>query len=255
MTPKDNEPERLRLHASQLIVGALAAVTAAALSARLGVAGTLAGTAAVSIISGVASAVYEHSAKRTRAAVETARSRIADQRQSTARTPRPDETAVISTPRRRWAYAGAGALATFLVAVGIITSIELIHGKPLSGSGSGTTITRAFEQHGRRSPTPDHPVPADSPSPSTTPATPTQHGTDRPAPSDSPSTTAQSPKSQKPQKSKKSPQPSDAPSPTPSRTSSDRPSPTPSDSPSATPSQTPSDQPSPSNEPSSPSNP
>lgn len=265
---KTDKPERLRLHPSQLIAGALAAVTGAALSARLGVAGTLVGTAAISIISGIASAVYEHSVRRTRVAVVNARAKLSDLQSSiSTRRIEPDGSPTADElgdpeparpsfwtriPRRRLIYAGAGALATFVLAIGIITSIELIHGKPLSGSGHGTTtISRAFESGGSGQKRPANPPASDTPSPSSSntpspsPSTPKDGADPSGQPSQSPS---QEPSHKQSQKSSQKPTqaPSQQPSESPSAPESDpSPQPSPSDAPSGPdPAPTPTDAPS-----------
>lgn len=58
---------------TQVIAGALAAVTAAALGAQLGVAGTIIGAAVASVVSTVGSALYQHSLERSRAAAKALR--------------------------------------------------------------------------------------------------------------------------------------------------------------------------------------
>lgn len=146
MTDTQEEKPRLKLNAVRLTAGTLAAVTAAALSSRLGVAGTLAGTGLVSLVSGAAATVYEHSVERGRAAMRKAVDGfhpprpLADRPAERTRSPRLES----GSTRRRWALAGAGALATFAVAIGIITGIEAADGQALSGKGHHTTLGAAF---------------------------------------------------------------------------------------------------------------
>lgn len=64
--PAEPKPRLLEMSATQLIGGALAAMTAAVIGARLGVAGTVLGAAIGSVVAGAASAVYTASLKHTR---------------------------------------------------------------------------------------------------------------------------------------------------------------------------------------------
>jgi hypothetical protein len=64
---KPTEPKRLfDLSATQLVGGALAAMTSAVIGARLGVAGTILGAAIGSIVAGIAGSLYTASLKHTR---------------------------------------------------------------------------------------------------------------------------------------------------------------------------------------------
>jgi hypothetical protein len=224
-----------------LIAGTLAAVTGAALSSRLGVAGTLVGTGFISLISGTAATVYEHSVERGRVAVRNRLSALEENgglnRLKSARVPSTDETRPLSyetpvaaadgghgrvrsylaglvhSPGRRWAMAGAGALATFVLALGIVTVIEVAHGSSLSGSGHRTTLGQAFSDSG-------HSTPQDqrrSPTPSSTPSGSTPSGSV--PPSGSPSSSPSSSDSSSPSDSPSSSSPSTTPSTTPSQQS------------------------------------
>ena len=79
--------------------------------------------------------------------------------------------------RGRWVVVGAGALAAFALALGAITGIEAVAGKPLAGlagqeSGGGTTIGRATgADRGSNGSTPS-PTPAPTPGGGTTPTAP-----------------------------------------------------------------------------------
>lgn len=64
---KQPEPKKLfDMSASQLVGGALAAMTSAVIGARLGVAGTVVGAAVGSIVAGIAGTLYTTSIKRTK---------------------------------------------------------------------------------------------------------------------------------------------------------------------------------------------
>ena len=104
--------------------------------------------------------------------------------------------------RGRWVVVGAGALAAFALALGAITGIEAVAGKPLAGlagqeSGGGTTIGRATgadRGSGGSTPSPT-PAPTTTPTapasgnaPSVTPTDPSgpPAGSPTPAPSEAP---------------------------------------------------------------------
>jgi hypothetical protein len=63
--PAQQEKPKSSLSITQVVAGALAAMTAAALGSRIGVAGTLLGAAFASIVAAVASALYTASLRRT----------------------------------------------------------------------------------------------------------------------------------------------------------------------------------------------
>ncbi len=208
--PGTGERVRIELSATQLVAGALAAMTAAVAGAQLGVAGTVIGAALGSVVAGVASSLYTASLHRGR--------------QALARTPlprpgRPTPTAVLprveepveptpqrgrtaGLPRRRWRTLLVTAGVVFVLAVGGLTAVELITGNAVSG-GSGTTISQVGEGGASR-----------------TDGTPDQR------PADDVSET-----------------PTDSPSETPSDVATDDPTPTPSEEASETPSETPSEAP------------
>jgi hypothetical protein len=62
---KQSKAKQLDLSATQIVGGALAAMTAAALGSRLSVAGTIVGAALASIIAAVAGSLYTASLRRT----------------------------------------------------------------------------------------------------------------------------------------------------------------------------------------------
>ncbi|HEY9292307.1 MAG TPA: hypothetical protein VIP98_13570, partial [Microlunatus sp.] len=69
----EQKPERrLDVSFSQVVGGALAAMTAAAIGSRLGVAGTIIGAAVASVVASIAGSLYVSGIKRTRAGVKTA---------------------------------------------------------------------------------------------------------------------------------------------------------------------------------------
>lgn len=68
----EKRPKLIDLSLTQVIGGSLAAATAAALGSRLGVAGTIAGAAVISVMSAVAGSIYTRSLRRARDGVLSA---------------------------------------------------------------------------------------------------------------------------------------------------------------------------------------
>ncbi len=234
---QQNEKRSSQVKLSQLLATALAAVTAAFLGSRLGVAGTITGAGVASVVSTVGTALYQRSLERTtQAALKVVRTRrpdrIADattvwlskptelfsrpvevKDRPTGVFQRPAEAAPVGPPttsrRRRFrlpVLVGATALA-FALGMGVVTGIELLTHRPLSGGDAGTTISGLFGGPTQVStnthpntPTHDtttHPAPTTTPTPSSSDAptsTPTPSTT--PAPSTTtppPSTTTTAP--------------------------------------------------------------
>jgi hypothetical protein len=243
------EKPRIELNLGRLAAGALAAVTAAALCSRLGVAGTLVGTGVISLVSGAASVIYQRSLERTRTVVSTTRQKITDNGLSMTRVLRvdhspaddptgtadqpteqfavtseepdtePEQTgprgvwaslrSYLHSPRRRWVIAGAGALLTFVVALGAVAGLELLRGESLSGQAHGTTVGAIFGGGGasNNQPAPAHPAPTTSSSTTPSPSGPgTPSHSHSPVPNSPAPTTTTSPTQT----------PSSSPTPTPS---------------------------------------
>jgi hypothetical protein len=104
--------------------------------------------------------------------------------------------------RGRWVVVGAGAVATFALALGAITGIEAAAGKPLSGlagrdSGGGTTLGRATGGDGGSGRT--------TPSPTPTPTTSGGATSTAPAPGRGPTVSPTAPSSPAPSPSQQSP--------------------------------------------------
>jgi hypothetical protein len=153
----------LDLSIAQVIGGALAAMTAAALGSQLSAAGTLVGAALASIVAAVASALYTASIRRTREKVKTvfytgqpnevdeptvidivadSEGHISGQRSHLVepepeRGPRP-------RPKLNWKRIVVAALAIFGIAGVSLTAFELVTGNALSG-GDGTTFQQVSE--------------------------------------------------------------------------------------------------------------
>ncbi len=179
---QNTEPPKLQLSVLQVMAGALAAVTAAAVASTLGVAGTLLGAAVMSTVTTVGSALYNHS-------FEHARTRIRIRRNP--RTGEPEHKVFLPAPPRRiaWSWIAGMTLVVFALALGGITALEVVARRPLAtivrdtpaaNAGgappvrSGTTLGQVLQSttntapHG--TPTPDEP--ADTPVTPTVTATP-----------------------------------------------------------------------------------
>ena len=194
----------LDLSPLQVMGGALAAMTAAALGSRLGAEGTLVGAALASVIAAVASALYTASLRRTSAAVRGAlggrRARAAATTVPSAPVPTgstalPSPAGAGRTSRRRTLVLSSvlGAVAIFALAGVSLTLYEAIAGQALSG-GDGTTFSQVREETSGDRPTEDRsPAPTDSAEPSESPEpsesvepTPTAESSGTPQPESAP---------------------------------------------------------------------
>ncbi|HEY0239299.1 MAG TPA: hypothetical protein VGC37_11670 [Friedmanniella sp.] len=212
------QPERPKsaLSIAQVVGGALAAMTAAALGSRLSVAGTVVGAAFASVIAAVAGSIYTSSLRRTSKHVSTVLARVRPATpgepsapagpavaQTTMTTtagedggwtlpvePTGPPAGTTSADRSRISWKGvvAGALLMFVIAALVLTGIELATGHALSG-GAGTTVGQVAEPTTRPSPTPSRrPTPTPSGTPSATaPASAAPSATAPVVPSSAPS--------------------------------------------------------------------
>ncbi len=164
-TPDIDNTPRFELSLRQMIASTGAAVTAAILGSRLGVAGTLIGAALASIVTMCAAAIYSHSLAKAQYKVRQKLTTGQAGLPAAADAPTvvlppaarawgqwtesgpwapaaavaPSVTAVSRAPRprRQWLWAGVGALATCVIALGAITGFEAIRGTPISGGAQG----------------------------------------------------------------------------------------------------------------------
>ncbi|GAB2569910.1 hypothetical protein [Microlunatus antarcticus] len=253
--PDKREAPKSSLSIAQIVGGALAAMTAAALGSRLSLAGTVVGAAFASIIAAVAGTLYTASLRRTSQGVSTVIARVRPAStggtarqpgQATATTPPtsvgdtgvdatdgwpvttdqtpdgadvdPDATTTAGRSRVGWKQVVVGALLMFVVAALVLTGIELATGRALSG-GTGTTVGQVAEPSTRPSPTPTA-RPSASPTPS---AAPSSTVSAAPSATAAPSSTPSSEPTAAPTPSS-SPVPSDSPTPVASSTPTAAPS-------------------------------
>ena len=162
---KQSKAKALDLSPTQIVGGALAAMTAAALGSRLSVAGTIVGAALASIIAAVAGSLYTASLRRTSDKVKTVfwtgqpneveeptvmeiledrEGHVAGQRSHLV-VPEPTDP----SPHRRklnWKRVLVATLAAFGIAAVSLTAFELATGNALSGE-EGTTIQQVRESN------------------------------------------------------------------------------------------------------------
>lgn len=189
-TEDDGTTGFLGLSLPQLLGGAGAAVSSAVVASYLGVAGTLIGAALGSIVSTVSAALYTNWAETAHGRLPTARrvavidgSRRGDSSEpvpSTARGP-VVITAGRAGRKRRLRRLIAGAVAVFVLAIGVVTAIELGLGHPVSGQEQrgGTSIgnvvgtTQTTPVQAPSAPATDAPTVSPSDGTTSTPSEPT----------------------------------------------------------------------------------
>src|SRR4051812_11718881 len=152
--PSPDQPKKASLSAAQVAGSALAAVSSAVVASFFGVAGTLIGAALASVITTVSAALYTESLRKTNERLRRVRGQrgvapAAPVAEPRALPTRLDPRRAPARPQLRWARIGACAAAVFLVAMGIVTGVELIGQQPVSalvGSSSdgGTTTIGAL---------------------------------------------------------------------------------------------------------------
>jgi len=175
-----SEEKKSGLSAVQLTAGALAAVSSAVVASLFGVAGTLIGAAVASVISTVSATLYSQSLERTNERLRRVREQV------THRTPAREATQTRATAvlpahldprsepawrvRIRWPRVAVYAVGLFVLAMGIVTGIELIGQRPVSAlvgvaeTSRTTTLGELTEASSSKDTTPS--------SPTTPPATP-----------------------------------------------------------------------------------
>ena len=162
--PSNNS--RFRISLVQLIASALAAVTAAIAGSFLGVNGTVIGAAIASVLSVLGTAIYSHSLHRTGDRVRSKVPASARWLPEPAQTlPLPAPVGPAGVPRQQlppsgaWqhprpaaprrldpvARVAAAAVIVFAAALGLLTGVEVVAGRPVSDllhgtSASGTTV-------------------------------------------------------------------------------------------------------------------
>jgi len=198
----DQPDRKLELNPTQVVAASLGAVTSAVAASYLGVGGTLAGAGVGSVVATVGGAVYGHYLEQTRQRVHTAVARTSTPAAAASR-PTSTPAAATSTSekdvsttawlRSRRLALGVSALATFGLALGVITGVEAITRKPVSAAvrgtdGTGSSTLGELFAGGRdakkATPTPT-PTPTSGPTGPSTPAA-TPSGSADPQPTQTP---------------------------------------------------------------------
>lgn len=175
----------------QLAGGALAAVTSAALGSRLGVAGTLAGAAIGSLVAAVASTLYTKGLEHTRDGVKRIVRRDAKGKPEVLEVSEGGRTRPATGWRRPLAITGGMALtavASFVLAMGVITGWEFGSGQSLDGTGR-TTVGQVGNGRASTKPSPTATTSASASSRPSASATTTEPATTEPSPSVTPTPT------------------------------------------------------------------
>ena len=186
------------LDLTKLIASAVGSVLAAIVLSRFGVAGTLTGAALGSVVSTVGTELNQHYISKSSRRLQELRA--AQRRQGRAEAgadaePSAPAPAPAAPDRQRPAWMSWKALAAlgvggFLVAMLVITGVELVVGKPLAGlfgnevsGGRSTTfgeVARGGGDQRERSTTPTPSAGTDSTTSTSQPSAPTSTGTTLP---------------------------------------------------------------------------
>ncbi|MEU8527056.1 hypothetical protein AB0C77_15875 [Streptomyces sp. NPDC048629] len=189
---KDEKKKRLDLSVAQVSGSAVAAVVAAKLASNLGVYGTILGAGVISVVATCGGSVLQFFFRRTGEQLREAT--VQATKPKGRQVPLPDRTQVLGTvsapPPGDGTYGEAtthgtrirgrrrslvAAALVFVVAMGGITTYELISGQDFSGTEGTTTfrsaVTGGEDNRGGQKPS----SPGDAPAPSRTP------GRERPA--------------------------------------------------------------------------
>jgi hypothetical protein len=206
---EEKEPIKVSFSLPQLIGGALAAATAAAVGSTLGVAGTILGAAVASVVGGVGGTLYSAGIDRTHRKVASVITRTGTVPLEpadgvdltlvdvTAGAPPVAGSASGSASgsaggdgpsgrkRRIWKVAAITAAAIFAVSLVVITAVELGLGRAFGG-GEGTTVSQVVRPQAKPSKSPK-PTPRPTPSETVTSAAPEPSPSESvtPAPSES----------------------------------------------------------------------
>ena len=156
----DDKPKGVQLSPAQVTAGALASVSAAVVASFFGLAGTLIGAALASVISTVSAVLYQESLERTNAKLRRVREQdtttqvLGDGTREMSVVPAVPVTRELperldprqtESPRSRprWVKLAVYATGIFVIAMGVITGIELIGQKPVSALVGNTETSRS----------------------------------------------------------------------------------------------------------------
>lgn len=224
MDGERKSPHRIEISATQLVAGSAAAACGAWLASKIGLAGTVIGAAVVSAIVTLLSAIYAQGVRRARAQLLLRREMLRARPTLPASYAEPtspvsehealpgepdgsadkDELDELETTRTlvlpafqledsggyRWGRIALAALAVFVVAMLVVTVIELINGHSLQCTTSGRNCDQGTTLIPIKHPTPSPTKTSTQPSPTSTPTPkPSVSGTSSATPSDTTSPT------------------------------------------------------------------
>jgi hypothetical protein len=188
----EHAPEKIwsGIDIPKTIAGVLAAVSAAVVGSFLGVAGTLIGAALASIVGSVGTEVYhrlvDHGHKKLKSTFVTAPAAVGTPSVAAAEDESPSKPEPTTEPVRTrlgWRHAALVAGALFVLAMGALTTFELIAGKTVANAVGGSSTLSSCTLCGHGDPDP-------APSSGVNPATEqTKAPAATTAPADAPSTT------------------------------------------------------------------
>ena len=137
--------QRLELSATQVIASVLAAVLATVAASYLGVTGTVVGAGVASAVTVIGNAVLRHGLHHTRARVIPVVVPTLRAEAGTPTTPPVLPMRVSNSDPARWRRLGVASLCLFAAILSVLTTVELVTGRPISDlvrgdSGTGTTL-------------------------------------------------------------------------------------------------------------------
>ena len=196
---KTSKKRNFEFSVTQIVGGALAAMTAAALGSQLSAAGTVIGAALASIVAAIAGSLYTASLRRTRDKVKTvfltgepnevqeptvmeilpdSEGHIAGQRSHLV-APEQDPNQKPKGPKLNWKRVLVVALVTFGIAAVALTTFELVTGQALSG-GNGTTFQQVSQETSDKGSETKKKEPTKKPTKEATTASPSEEPTAEP---------------------------------------------------------------------------
>jgi hypothetical protein len=144
--PTTDPPKWPDLNLNKIVAGAGAAATAAVAGSFFGAEGTVLGAALGSVISTLATAIYQLSLDRTRDRVKVRITLPARRTTGSADLPTTMLSPVVPAhPRRRWVALTGVAVGVFLIGLLAVTGVEVLKGSTLTRGDSGTSVGRVVD--------------------------------------------------------------------------------------------------------------
>jgi hypothetical protein len=144
--PTTDPPKWPDLNLNKIVAGAGAAATAAVAGSFFGAEGTVLGAALGSVISTLATAIYQLSLDRTRDRVKVRITLPARRTTGSADLPTTMLSPVVPAhPRRRWVALTGVTVGVFLIGLLAVTGVEVLKGSTLTRGDSGTSVGRVVD--------------------------------------------------------------------------------------------------------------